>query len=254
MSDDYRVDLPVFQGPLDLLLSMIERDELDITQVSLAQVADQYLAYLEQIEQAQIDLLVDFMVIAAKLVLIKSRALLPQPATTAMEGEQDVGQELVEQLRRYKQFKAVAGKLGERHQQGLRTFVRLAPPPKVEPQPDLSDVTLADLLEAVQQAMSVTPPSGSVGQVITQRHITISGQMALIRRECGQQRRLVFQEMLLTASGREEIAVTLLATLELLKRREITVRQERLFGAILIEPGERIEDVAAISPTDVQPV
>ena len=254
MSDDYRVDLPVFQGPLDLLLSLIERDELDITQVSLAQVADQYLAYLEQIEQAQIDLLVDFMVIAAKLVLIKSRALLPQPATTAMEGEQDVGQELVEQLRRYKQFKAVAGKLGERHQQGLRTFVRLAPPPKVEPQPDLSDVTLADLLEAVQQAMSVTPPSGSVGQVITQRHITISGQMALIRRECGQQRRLVFQEMLLTASGREEIAVTLLATLELLKRREITVRQERLFGAILIEPGERIEDVAAISPTDVQPV
>lgn len=250
MNDDYRVDIPVFQGPLDLLLSLIEREELDITQVSLAQVTDQYLAYLERLEQTQMALIADFLVIAAKLILIKSRALLPQPVVTAVEGEPDLGQELVDQLRRYKQFKAAAGKLGDRYQQGLRTFLRLAPPPRIEPQADLSDVTLADLLAAVREAMNVTPPADPVGQVIAWRKITINGQIELIRRICLQERRVIFQEILREASGRVEIAVTLLAVLELLKRREVTVSQERLFGAILIEAGEQIRESAAVGPQE----
>jgi segregation and condensation protein A len=253
MSEDYRVDIPIFQGPLDLLLSLIEREELDITQVSLAQVTDQYLAYLDQLEQAQMALMADFIVIAAKLVLIKSRALLPQPVATATEGEQDLGQELVEQLRRYKQFKIAAGKLGERYQQGLRTFLRLAPPPRIEPQPDLSDVTLADLMVAVREALNVIPPADPVGTVITRRKITTDEQMVLIRQRCQQQRHVIFQELLLEASGRVEIAVTLLALLELLKRREVTVHQERLFGNILIEAGERLGDSAATHTQDDTP-
>lgn len=231
----YKVDLPVFQGPLDLLLNLIERDELEITQISLAQVADQYLAVLKQLEDAQPDFLVDFMVIAAKLVLIKSRALLPQPTTTVPEGEQDVGEDLVEQLRLYKQFKAAAGKLRERQEEGLRTFVRLAPPPKIEPHLDLSGVTLADLLAAVQEALDVFPPDESVGQVIPVVRITVRGQMESIRQQVRKKGRIIFQEILGVARGRVEIAVALLATLELLKRREITVQQEHLFGTIVIE-------------------
>jgi segregation and condensation protein A len=250
MTDDYRVDLPVFQGPLDLLLSLIERDELDITRVSLAQVADQYLAFLKQVKEDRPDLLVDFLVIAAKLVLIKSQALLPRPATIAPEGEQDVGDELVEQLRRYKQFKAAASKLGERHQQGLRTFVRLAPPPKVEPQPDLSGVTLADLLTAVQEAMNVLPPAASVDQMISQTRITIKGQMDLIRQQIREHRHVVFQEMLRAARGRIEIAITLLAILELMKRQEINVRQDRLFGIITIEQAHPKDELGDLTTTD----
>lgn len=231
----YRVNLPVFQGPLDLLLNLIERDELEITQISLAQVADQYLAFLKQLKDAQPDVLVDFMVVAAKLLLIKSRALLPQPAAMAPEGEQDVGEELVEQLRLYKQFKMAAGKLRKRQEEGLRTFIRLAPPPKIEPQLDLSGVTLADLLAAVQEALDVFPPDQPVGQVIPVVRITIRGQMESIRQQVIKQRRIIFQEILGVARGRLEIAITLLATLELLKRREITVQQEHLFGTIVIE-------------------
>jgi segregation and condensation protein A len=236
MGDNYRVDLPVFQGPLDLLLSLIEREELEITRVSLAQVTDQYLAYLEQIGETHADTLVDFLVVAAKLVLIKSQALLPRPPATAPEGEPDSGDDLVEQLRQYSLFKAAAGKLDERQTLGLRTYLRLAPPPKVEAQPDLSDVSLEDLLAAVRNAMSITPRPEPVSQVVSQVRITISGQMELIRQQATAQRRVIFQDVLAQAQSRIEIAVTLLAILELLKQREITVHQERLFGTIVIEP------------------
>jgi len=236
MKGDYRVNLPVFEGPLDLLLSLIKRDELEITRISLAQVADQYLAYLAQIQESRPDVLVAFLVVAAKLALIKSQALLPRPAAITPEGELDAGEELARQLRLYKQFKAAAGRLGERRQRGLRTYVRLAPPPRVESQLDLSDVTIADLLAAVQEALRLTPPAPSVDQVVSQARITVKGQMALIRQQLEKRRQLIFRDMLTAAAGRLEIAVTLLAILELLKQHQVAVRQEQLFGAIVIEP------------------
>ena len=159
MKDAYRVRLPVFDGPLDLLLNLIEREELDITKIALALVADQYLAYLKQIEEAHPDNLADFLVVAAKLVLIKSEALLPRPNRPSSESELDVGKDLAEQLRLYKLFKGAANRLGQRQEQGLRTFVRLAPPPKIEPRLDLSDVDLDDLLAAVRLALEIEPPA-----------------------------------------------------------------------------------------------
>lgn len=234
MEDNYRVNLPVFQGPLDLLLSLIERDELEITRVSLAQVTDQYLAYLEQIEEMRPDFLADFLVIAAKLLLIKSQALLPRPPAASPEAELDPGEELAQQLRLYKQFKTAALHLEERQKQGWRTFIRLAAPPKVESQPDLSEITLENLLAAVQQALLVAPAMPTVDQIVSRRHITIKGQMGLIHQRLSEHRQIIFQEMLTSAQDRLEIAVTLLAILELLKQREIIVIQETTFGKILI--------------------
>ncbi len=232
----YRVNLPIFEGPLDLLLSLIERDELDITRISLAQVADQYLAYMEQIDETRPEMLADFLVVAAKLVLIKSQALLPRPPAATREGTQDVGEELVNQLKLYKQFKEAASRLKERQEQGLRTFVRLAPPPKIDAPLDLSEVTLADLLTSVREALQVAPPAPPVDQIVSRRQVTVRGQIDLIRRRLQSSRRVVFQEMLASASSRVEIAVTLLATLELIKRHEVSVIQEVLFGPIIIEP------------------
>lgn len=236
MNDTYRVDLPAFQGPLDLLLSLVENEELEITEISLARVADQFLAYLERIEETRAESLADFLAVAAKLVLIKSRALLPQPVATAPNGEPDVADELLEQLRQYKLFKTVAGSLDERQTQGMRTYLRLAPPPKVTVQLDLQDVTIRDLLLAVQEALHVAPPAEPVSQVVSPVDITIKGQMEMIRLCALERRRVVFQEILAQARSRIEIAVTLLAILELLKQRQVTVSQEKLFGAIVIEP------------------
>jgi segregation and condensation protein A len=236
MRDPYRVELPVFQGPLDLLLSLIEREELDITRVSLAQVTGQYLAYLDAMEQVPPEVLVDFLVVAAKLILIKSQALLPRPQAIVAESDVDAGDDLVEQLRLYQQFKAAAGRLRQREENGLRTFVRLAPPPRVEPRLDLTGVGLTDLLAAVREALQIAPPPPSVDQVVSQRKVTIRGQMDLIRSRLRTQGPLLFQEMLARSADRVEIAVTFLAILELVKQFEITVHQQNLFGPILIEP------------------
>jgi segregation and condensation protein A len=236
MSERYRVQLPVFEGPLDLLLSLIEREELDITRVSLAQVTDQYLAYLDAIEQVRPEVLADFLVVAAKLILIKSQALLPRPPAIVAEADTDAGDDLVEQLRLYKQFKAAAGHLRHREEEGLRTYIRLAPPPKVEPRLDMTAIGLTDLLVAVREALQLGPPPPSVNEVVPQRKVTVRGQMDLIRGRLRAHGRALFQEILARSADRVEIAVTFLATLELIKQHEVTVYQEDLFGPIVIEP------------------
>src|SRR5512136_316516 len=116
----YQVALPVFEGPLDLLLHLIEREELDITQVSLAQVTQQFLDYVTQASIQDPDRLVDFLVVAAKLLLIKSRALLPRPPTAALRAEEDIEHDLVQQLLEYRKFREAAGWLGSLQALGLQ--------------------------------------------------------------------------------------------------------------------------------------
>jgi segregation and condensation protein A len=251
MSSRYEIQLPVFEGPLDLLLHLIEREELDITTVALAQVTDQYLAYIAQLEQRQAKELANFLSIAAKLLLIKSLALLPRPPTLPPEAE-DVGEELVHQLQIYKRFKEVAALLHEREMHGLRGYVRIAPLPRLEPQLDLGDVTLHDLLAAVQEALDAipTPP---VGEIIAPITVTIAEQIAHIEEQLVRRRQIRFREVLSEATTRVEIIVTLLALLELIKQDRARVWQERLFGEIVIErqtPAEAAPaDVPATNPT-----
>jgi segregation and condensation protein A len=229
----YQVKLPIFEGPLDLLLYLIEREELDITAVSLAAVTEQYLAYLSLLENLIVDQLADFLVIAAKLILIKSQALLPRPP--ALEPEEDVGDDLVQQLLAYKQFKQVAKGLAQREAEGLRSFIRLAPPPKLESSHvDLTGVTIEDLMKAVRRALEMAEPAPPVGDVVKRFKITIRDQFALIEQTLLVRPYIRFIE-LLRHKTRDEIAVTFLAVLELLKRRRIEVMQEQLFGEIIIQ-------------------
>ena len=133
----YQVQLPVFEGPLDLLLHLIQQQQLDITTIALAQVTDQYLAYLAVRKKAALDSpsdqehvsdeLAGFLAVAARLLLIKSRALLPRPPAETDEDEDD-GQDLVEQLRLYRRFKEMAAYLSERDQESLHMYARTLPP------------------------------------------------------------------------------------------------------------------------------
>src|SRR5450759_3239978 len=116
--DPFQIKLPDFEGPLDLLLYLIEREELDITKVSLAMVTGTYLEYIHLLVKLQVDQIADFLVMAAKLLLLKSQALLPRPPATMPEGEEDVGDDLVKQLLLYKQYKEVAQTLGDREAAG----------------------------------------------------------------------------------------------------------------------------------------
>ncbi len=236
-SEAYQVRLPAFEGPLDLLLYLIEREELDITTVSLAAVTGQYLEYIGLLENLVVDQIADFLVIAAKLILIKSQALLPRPPD--LEVEEDVGDDLVQQLLAYKQFKEVAKGLGQRQEEGLRSFIRLAPPPKIETtHVDLTGVTVESLLQAVRHALAVAEPAPPVGNVVRPFTITIRDQIALIERTLAVQPFISFTELLSEAHSRVEVVVTFLAVLELSRRRRIEAVQEKLFGEIIIRLGQ----------------
>jgi len=242
----YTVQLPVFEGPLDLLLQLIEREELDITKVSLAQVTDQFLGHIKLLESLNIGQLADFLVVAARLILIKSEALLPRPVERQL-GEEDPGDELARQLIAYKRYKEIAGRLHEREEAGWHTYLRLAPPPKVEAKLDLSRVTTVDLLEAVRRALALMPDKPSLGTVVAPPQVTIRDQIRLIANTLrAAQGRASFQAMLATATSRMEIVVTFLALLELIKRGKIEARQMEMFGEIeLISVGEWTEEEIA---------
>jgi segregation and condensation protein A len=242
-SSNYTVQLPVFAGPLDLLLQLIERQELDITKVALAQVTDQFLADIKVLENLDIADLAEFLVIAARLILIKSEALLPRPIER-QPGEEDPGDELARQLIAYKKYKQIAGMLKEREEANLRTYLRLAPPPKMEKKLDFSKLTTLDLLEAVRRALALIPDKAPLGSVVAPPKVTIRDQIRVIAHALrAQNGQVSFQQLLETATTRLEIVVTFLAVLELIKRRKIEARQEQLFGEIeLRSMGEWTED------------
>jgi len=230
----YTVQTAVYEGPLGLLLDLIEHAELDITTLSLAAVTEQYLEYLHHLEETHADEISAFLVIAAKLVQIKSEALLPRPPARE-PGEEDVGAALVEQLKLYKRFKEIANLLGEREAQNLRTYLRLAPPPKIEGKLDLSNITLADLIEAAQEVYAKEGEKQALGTVISAPKVTIREKIELISKKMGTATHAHFRELLGEHPTRIEIVVTFLALLELVKRYRVAARQEGLFTDIEIE-------------------
>ncbi|MBI3242834.1 MAG: segregation/condensation protein A [Chloroflexi bacterium] len=249
----FPVDLPVYQGPLDLLLQLIEREELDITKVALAQVTDQYLAHVRALEQQSLEGIADFLVIAARLVLIKSEAILPRPPERA-PGEEDPGDELARQLMAYKKYKEIASALHQREVDGLRTYLRLAAPPKVEGKLDLSNVSVDDLWKAVARALALMPDAPPVSSVVVPPRITIRDKIRRVQLALRAGGNARFFDLLAEAKSRVEVMVTFLAILELVKQRRVTALQEKLFGDIVVEPvGDWINDDAIEIYSEMDP-
>jgi segregation and condensation protein A len=246
----YTIELPAFSGPLDLLLFLIDREELDITAISLARVTEQYLAQIESLKKNRMEQLIDFLVIGARLVLIKSSALLPQETSLGLDGEEeeDPAEALIRQLRQYRQFKRAAFYLKEREEQGLRTYLRVAPPPKRQGLLDLSGITVDNLIAAVLGALSRVENLEESVSLIGPRQITVKEQMDKLRSQARAGNSISFETLLSPTSTRLEIAVTLLAVLEMIKRREIVAIQEKMFGPILIVPanGDQSSDEAFV--------
>lgn len=231
---NYRVQTPVYEGPLNLLLNLIEHAELDITTVSLAMVTDQYLGYINSMEQLNADEISAFLVIAAKLIQIKSEALLPRPPVHEA-GEEDTGQALVDQLKLYKRFKEIGNWLSSREQANLRTYLRVAPPPKVEPKLDLSNITLAKLVTAAEEAFAKEKAKKPLGTVITAPRVTIREKIDMISRVMKDIQRTAFSSLIKDSKSRLEIVVTFLAMLELIKRYRVQAHQEGLFADIEVD-------------------
>jgi segregation and condensation protein A len=227
----YTVETEVYQGPLDLLLQLIERAELDITKLSLARVTDQFLAYMNELQVLRAERVSEFLVVAARLMQIKSEALLPRPVLR-MPDEEDPGEALVQQLILYKQFKNLAGLLAERQAQDLRSYLRTAAPPKVEGRLDLSDVTLTDLYNAAVRVFTREDARVPLRTVVSAPRVTIREKIRLIADAFKNNTVVQFRSLLGKKAGRLHIVVTFLAMLELVRRYRIAAVQDGLFGDI----------------------
>ena len=237
----YQVRLTIFEGPLDLLLQLIERRELDITQVSLALVTGQYLQYIQELEVIKAKELAEFLVIAAQLLLIKSRLLLPSPTAfpslsslSSPGEEEDTGQSLVQQLETYRRYKAVAQQLRTWEERG-RTFVCTVPPSVPPPTLPQGAASPAQLRAALQRVLSLQLPAPPVSDVVSPITVSISDQMSLIRERVQTGEGCSFHCLFSPASSRLEVIVTFLALLELIRLKEVVAWQEGVFGEILIK-------------------
>jgi len=224
-----------FQGPLSLLLDLIEREQLDITALSLAQVTDQYWQHIES-QDLEPDGLADFILIGAKLLFIKSCALLPSatPPRPSLRQDEDAGAELAQMLQQYKRFKEAALLFRELEEKGHHAYPRLAPPKNITLPPGLKGVSLDTLLRTVQEALS-RHPAESEDAIIELEPFTVDEKADEVASALAQNKgRLVFQPLVEACRSRTEIVVLFLAILELIKAGRLWAQQEATFGDIVL--------------------
>ncbi len=239
MDDPYKVRLEIFEGPLDLLLYLVRKEEVEITHVSIERITKQYLQYMDAFKLLNIDLASEFIVMAANLMYIKSRSLLPrieQPPEDDAE-EDDPRWELIRQLIEYKKFKDAANFLEHRAQFQAGLFPAhpeaAVPPP---PPTTLPEVNVFDLIRAFQKVLDKIKP-GTLREIVDE-HFTVSDKIEYLLGIVPVDRPLAFSSLFAGASSRDEIIVTFIAVLELMKLRHLRVTQDTLFGEIVIHRNE----------------
>jgi segregation and condensation protein A len=242
----FQVRLELFEGPLDLLLKLIERKQLDISKIALAEVTDAFLHYLEAHPDMPPAPLASFAWVASKLILIKSQVLLPRPPLPRTEDEEeDPGDELVRRLEAYKRVKEAAKWLRGREAAGLRSYERPAPleMPKVKVDPSemgtgLEGVTLAKLIKLVQKRMQLEMPVGPPrGTAVSGHVVTVAEKVTHLRGRLSHLKeggRIPLGNEFVQAAmiSRTDLVVLFLAVLEIIRRKYGRAEQDELFGEI----------------------
>jgi len=233
----YEIKLGVFEGPLDLLLHLIKQNEIDIYDIPIAQITEQYLQYLFVMEQFDLDVAGEFLVMAATLMEIKSKLLLPpDPSSEDEEEAGDPRAELVERLLEYQRYKEVAETFREWEIERQRVFARggADTAENIEFPLVLADVKAVDLLDALRRLLADFGDGQQVTS-IQRRRITVRLKMREVwRKVCAQPEGMLFERLFSGDRTIEEIVITFLALLELLRLRKVAVKQKGLFGEIHI--------------------
>jgi segregation and condensation protein A len=227
------VTLDKFQGPLDLLLHLIQRDEIDIRDIPIAHITQQFLHYLEMMRLLDLEISGEFLVMAATLMRIKARLLLP--TAEPIEGEElDPREELVRRLIEYKQFKEAAGTLRDKEEKRSLLYERGQTPTDGDAGPlPLASVTLFDLLDALDRVLTKLPERNVI-QMEAEAY-DLEEKMALLGGMVRDAGRLSFGRVMGECRSRMEVIVTFLALLELLRSGRVTVAQDGPFGEIWLE-------------------
>ena len=234
METDYRVQLDIFEGPLDLLLYLVKKDEVDIHEISIERIAKQYLEYIDTFKMLNIELASEFIVMAANLIYIKSRLLLPRHVQTPEEeaDEDDPRWELIRQLIEYKKFKDAAGFLQDRQDEQRRMFASQPELPDIpqDPAPLPESVGIFDLIRAFQNVLKRFDEVDSIGEIFDDR-LTVGDQIDFLIGRIAPGEAVSFSKLFAGAESKSEVVVTFIALLELIRMKEFRVRQERHTGS-----------------------
>ena len=237
MDVDYKVKLEVFEGPLDLLFYLIKQDEIDIYDISLERITSQYLEYLQAFKELNIELAGEFIVMAANLIYLKSRSLLPRDQQPPEEdaGEDDPRWELIRQLIEYKKFKEAASELNLRALEQERIFVRETAFTSAIQEPlRLGEVGIFQLIGAFQTVIKRIEARQDVQEIFSER-FTVSEKIDSILQRIATGNRFRFADLFGAAASRVEVVVTFLALLELIRLRQVRAIQKNVFEEIEIE-------------------
>lgn len=233
LMQDYKVKLDVFEGPLDLLLYLIKRDEIDIYDIPIEHITTQYLSFMDAFKMMDLDIAGEFILMAATLVYIKSRSLLPaavQPPEEEME-EEDPRWELVRQLLEYKKFKEAAAHLGRR-EEALQGIFPRAVEKMEEPERPLGEVSVFDLINAFNKILKRIESKTENLAEIFEENFSVADKIDLIIRLTNSGTMLKFTELFAEAASRPEIVVTFLALLELIRVKKLRCVQAEPFAEI----------------------
>jgi segregation and condensation protein A len=249
---EYKVQFEVFEGPLDLLLYLIKKEEVDIYEVNLTKLATQFIEYIDLMRAFDLEVAGEFLVMASALMYIKSRELLPADQQAVVEGEEDAGEdprwELIRQLVEYKKFKDAAAKLQVLEERQENVFPRL--PGKIEfenaapaPKPE---VGIFDLLNAVNSVLKRFQDKTAGSREIYEDKWTVSEKIEFVLKTLTERGSVKFSELFETAANRAEVVCTFLALLELIRLKQLACVQPEPFAEI-----EIAKAVAAELPTEV---
>lgn len=222
-----------FEGPLDLLLQLVESQELDISSVSLAKVADQFVQYVEESKKIPLEEMADFLVVAAKLIYMKSKLLLP----SLIDQELEEGPDLESQLRRYRMFVEASKEIDAMWKSGLRSFPRerramkQREPKFVAPQ----GVTTETMVELMRRVIARLEPLRRMPEAAIERVISIQDKIGSLLKRIREHAQTTFHEFVGGKASKPEVVVSFLALLELVKQRFVRVAQGEMFEDISIE-------------------
>ena len=237
-----RVQLEIFEGPLDLLLHLIKKNEVSITDIPIASITEQYLAALDLMQTLSLDVAGEFLIMAATLVQIKSRMLLPVNEDDPDEEEgTDPRDELVRRLLEYQRFKEAAAELEQREMLTRDVFVREAKPVEEAAPRGFRELSVLELMEALKRVIDKLPKD-VVHEVLLDK-ITVREKMTHLLDRLREPGQTYFEDLFAEVRTRMEVVVTFLAMLELVKVRAIRIYQEGIEQPIMIEPAAADQEV-----------
>jgi len=240
-SDDAlrRFRLPIFEGPLDLLLHLIKRNELDPQEVTASIITEQYLQYLELLDSLNLDLAGEYLVMAATLLLIKSYSLLPHPELAETEDGEELKRDLVARLLEYQRYREAGAKLGERPMLGRDVFA--APGETIQSgEPVEYRASLFDLVEALREVLKRL--SGKAPRQIVLRDIPVAERIPVVLEAIGRAERIEFAALFEDLADRSLVIATFLALLELIRRGAVRAFQQGRLGPIVLSRGSPLPD------------